>query len=304
MQSRETNPGDGQGRAAENVVRLPRDWLGPRDELVPMGARARAETAEASRDGEAPPPTAASFWDEDSSALHAPMQAPAEEWHGSWEPAAPAAGGDSLALRLRFALPRLAWPNLVPRPRVRVLLASAAGCLVALLAVLGQIEGDPSAHSRRTRAVSKPPVSSATRGAKLAQSRAQTHVVTHIPAGRRAHHAATALRRSSHRLKRAPRIRVTTVRHPHHAASAVPATPVVTGSGSPAQPTTVADPPTAPATYTPTTPASPAPATTPTASAPTGTPAAAGSFSDSHPRQPSGPTGPVSLIGAGTSPSG
>jgi hypothetical protein len=54
------------------VVRLPRDWLGPRDELVPFGPRASSE------DAEEPPPTAEDFWGERSASIHDALQAPAD----------------------------------------------------------------------------------------------------------------------------------------------------------------------------------------------------------------------------------
>jgi hypothetical protein len=57
-------------RDAGNVVRLPRDWLGPRDELVPFGPAARraeaaARSAAAARDELelAPRPVSAEAWD-------------------------------------------------------------------------------------------------------------------------------------------------------------------------------------------------------------------------------------------------
>jgi hypothetical protein len=55
---------------AEKVVRLPRDWLGPREDLVPFGPRASAPEA---------PPSAADFWGERSAAIHDAVQAPADD---------------------------------------------------------------------------------------------------------------------------------------------------------------------------------------------------------------------------------
>jgi hypothetical protein len=54
------------------VVRLPRDWLGPREELVPFGPRAPSE------DTEEPPPSAEDFWGERSAAIHDALEAPAD----------------------------------------------------------------------------------------------------------------------------------------------------------------------------------------------------------------------------------
>ncbi len=55
---------------AEKVVRLPRDWLGPREDLVPFGPRASAPET---------PPSAADFWGERSAAIHDAVQAPADD---------------------------------------------------------------------------------------------------------------------------------------------------------------------------------------------------------------------------------
>lgn len=55
----------------DNVVRLPCDWLGPREELVPLE---HTEAAAASAQGA--PPRADDFWGEDSAALQDAWQAP------------------------------------------------------------------------------------------------------------------------------------------------------------------------------------------------------------------------------------
>jgi hypothetical protein len=62
-------------RNEENVIRLPRDWLGPPEELVPIGPAARARAAQRELDA-GTPPTADAFWSEDSAALHDAVQAP------------------------------------------------------------------------------------------------------------------------------------------------------------------------------------------------------------------------------------
>jgi hypothetical protein len=66
---------------ADKVVRLPRDWLGPREDLVPFGRRASAPISESSMSALAPdaPASAADFWGERSAAIHDAVQAPAEE---------------------------------------------------------------------------------------------------------------------------------------------------------------------------------------------------------------------------------
>jgi hypothetical protein len=70
-------------RTVSNVVPFPRDWLGPRDELVPFGRRAPAEpeageeTALVHEISNGPSPGPNAFWGEDSAEIHAAMPAPA-----------------------------------------------------------------------------------------------------------------------------------------------------------------------------------------------------------------------------------
>ena len=86
-------------------MRLPRDWLGPREELVPFGPGRVPATPTSRTDrrrGAAPPtnyadrrapPSAEDFWGERSAAIHGALQAPAD-----WAPAdsAPADAGPTL----------------------------------------------------------------------------------------------------------------------------------------------------------------------------------------------------------------
>jgi hypothetical protein len=59
----------------DNVVRLPRDWLGPRDELIPIGSSANEQSRRAD-EGLELPPTANDFWGEESSSLQTALEAP------------------------------------------------------------------------------------------------------------------------------------------------------------------------------------------------------------------------------------
>lgn len=62
-----------QGNAGhDNVVRLPRDWIGPREELIPFGPAADRQAAE----DDSAPPSAADFWGEESAAIQDAVQAP------------------------------------------------------------------------------------------------------------------------------------------------------------------------------------------------------------------------------------
>jgi uncharacterized membrane protein YgcG len=90
----QTDQGRGKGPPGSNVVRLrPRDWLGPREELVPFGSGATGEGEQ--RDGELregdeeqglsaelgaesleSPPSASDFWGEHSEVMHGVLQRP------------------------------------------------------------------------------------------------------------------------------------------------------------------------------------------------------------------------------------
>ena len=70
MGSNQTGSGNGSD---DNVVRFPRDWLGPRDELVPFGPSAGTTTPGVD---EELPRSADDFWGEQSSAVHDAVRAP------------------------------------------------------------------------------------------------------------------------------------------------------------------------------------------------------------------------------------
>jgi len=108
-EGRNTETGEQEARPRANVVRLPRDWLGPREELVPFGPRASSEEAEE------PPPSAEDFWGERSAAIHDALEAPAGN----------AAGAVGVHTRRRFD---------------RKPLAAVLGVLaIALLVVMGVV---------------------------------------------------------------------------------------------------------------------------------------------------------------------
>ena len=60
-----TDPGTGPVQS--NVVRLPRDWLGPREELIPFGPRATQSASV---------PSPSDFWGERSADMHHALQGP------------------------------------------------------------------------------------------------------------------------------------------------------------------------------------------------------------------------------------
>ena len=78
-EGRQTEAGEGAGDARDTVVRLPRDWLGPREELVPFGPRAASQRADGALPSDESPPSAEDFWGERSAAIHDALQAPADD---------------------------------------------------------------------------------------------------------------------------------------------------------------------------------------------------------------------------------
>lgn len=67
-----------EGLSDANVVRFPRDWFGPREELIPFGSS--AETPNGDDAGPAGlPPTADDFWGESSSSIQNALRAPAPD---------------------------------------------------------------------------------------------------------------------------------------------------------------------------------------------------------------------------------
>ena len=61
----DSEEGTGEGTETSNVFRLPVDWLGPREDLVPVGPRADAAAAGADAAAADPPLRAAAasdFW--------------------------------------------------------------------------------------------------------------------------------------------------------------------------------------------------------------------------------------------------
>ena len=89
METDETDVGGKQDPRESNVVRFPRDWLGPLDELVPLGPAGGQESDSSPADSspgdgrvvDFTPPApreAADFWGEDAAAFHDAVEPPPE----------------------------------------------------------------------------------------------------------------------------------------------------------------------------------------------------------------------------------
>jgi hypothetical protein len=118
---------EGVSETAEStskVVRLPRDWLGPHEELVPFGRRAAPPSVEHGQPAPAGPPSADDFWGERAAAIHDAVQAPAEG--GVPEPLS---GGKSIPAAHRFGLGRrsLAVASIVAVAAVSAIVIVSAG---------------------------------------------------------------------------------------------------------------------------------------------------------------------------------
>ena len=128
MKTEGRHPGEGtaEARPDDNVVRLPRDWLGPREELVPL-AIGGDSAGDLERD--AAPPGADDFWGEGSAAVQSALLGPTS----APRHAAPAA-------ERRPAAPAA--------PRRRLLLAGPVVALAAaVIAVAVALGGGASTHA-------------------------------------------------------------------------------------------------------------------------------------------------------------
>jgi hypothetical protein len=280
MDSRKTTQGDGNERTTENVVRLPRDWLGPREELVPMGSRARAAERQDHAPTESLPPTAASFWDEDSGSLQAPMQAPADAWEGQWGPASPepAASAHHRRRPPRPRVPRSLSSGAPHRRGTATLAGLLAACVLVVLAVIGQTEGSTdNARDKTASSSKKAPIVTAT-GVNRARLRAKTSGVTEIQLEPTSHHAGRSPAR---------RHRTNVLNHrPRHTRSAPRPAPA---ASQPVRSTTP--------TYAPT-PTTSAPSSESTPSSPPASTARSTNSSSQHPPA----FGPSGSLGPGSSP--
>lgn len=191
-----------------------------------MGSRVRAAAPGDDAPADSLPPTAASFWDEDSGSLQAPMQAPADAWRGHWEPAsvepapvetapvetAPVEPAPPTSAPRRHGIPRPRLPSslrsgFAPRRRgsTAAILGLLAASVVVVLAVIGETEGGTHNAGQTTASASKSGQIVTAGGANVARLGA-TPVVTPItdePARHYDARTATGARRSHARGHRA-----------------------------------------------------------------------------------------------------
>jgi hypothetical protein len=220
----------------ENVIRLPRDWLGPPEELVPIGPAARARAAQRDLD-DGIPPAADAFWSEDSAALHDAVQAPLADVRDRVAPPVgllPPVAGLCRARAVRFGGLGVV-PGLRRLSLRRALLTLVTGALAAA-AVIGTSEG-PASHRIASHAHATRLTSSADPGA-FTDAAGEKSAASHRPHGVTRRHPASRAR--SHARTRARRTRVVRTQHRaalhHSAGSASPTVTEASVSSSPAHP--------------------------------------------------------------------
>ena len=168
-------------QSTSKVVRLPRDWLGPHEELVPFGKRAAPAGVErGGAEPSGPPPSAEDFWGERSAAIHDAVQSPADE--GGAASASRTTSPHAIApARRRLAAASILAVAAATATVIAVLNAAGPGHRVAAGARLN-MAAILTGRVSRILDVGSPPIISAT-----AASRPHPRPVRHVP-----HHAALA----------------------------------------------------------------------------------------------------------------
>jgi hypothetical protein len=103
----------------DNVVRLPREWLGPREELVQIGVP----------DADAAPPAPEDFWGEGSSDLQSALLGPSADEESAEDTSGPFGRRDWLR----------SWPARTPA----VIAGALVLAVVVISAIGGQLHGTP-----------------------------------------------------------------------------------------------------------------------------------------------------------------
>jgi hypothetical protein len=130
-EGRHPEEGTAEARSHDNVVRLPRDWLGPRDELVPLAIGGDSVRA---LERDAAPPEADAFWGEGSAAVQSALLGPTAAPH-------------------RVAPASKRGPAGAADPRRWALVAGPVGALAAaVIAVVIAVGGGASTHVPRRAA--------------------------------------------------------------------------------------------------------------------------------------------------------
>ncbi len=134
-------------------MRLPRDWLGPREELVPFGPRAESEAPDppATATSSDAPPSADDFWGERSAAIHGALQAP-ESWAGVDSAPSGSTRSDGHVTERRSVRARAVPLPRADRRAVALALAALAAAAVAFVVVVPAFRAGGARHAGESRA--------------------------------------------------------------------------------------------------------------------------------------------------------
>ncbi len=240
-----------QGAAGDNVVRLPRDWLGPREELIPFGPAAYAAEDEGRGDtGNAP--TAHDFWGGEDFGFG--DRAGDDGAAGSDQPRVGVRGLRVGAREFRFPGAGARAPT-----RTRLLSISLLGLAVAAVLTTLMLRGVTQGPSRRgllaartAQVAARPGSGSAARSAGSQPVRGHSVIASKRQLGKRSGHSSRAAsrRRGGHRGRRGAA--------PRSGAAYAAERPAQTPTPA-AQPVGYTSPPSAPSGVATTPPPSPAP---------------------------------------------
>jgi hypothetical protein len=161
---------------AGNVVRLPREWLGPPEELVPFGPSARAREAErVDSDPQGADRPVPDFWGEGSAVLQDAIEVPAEAL------AADDAKPEPTTRRRAKARPRR-WQTALSPPHRRTRVVAVAAlvlCAIAGTVIIAPEGPRPAARVGTSSSSADPFAGSLLRAVAVAQAtltRAETNV--------------------------------------------------------------------------------------------------------------------------------
>jgi hypothetical protein len=210
----------------ENIVRLPRDWLGPRDELVPI----------ALDPGAAGSPTAAEFWGERSAAVQE------VELAGEPQPVSEAGGASSVRSSSRLLVSSIRRL----RSRAPAAWAVAIGVLATAIVAFGlQVIGRSGERTSRPPIPGRAPLFSSLAPRFAAGAAVMQKIAAHrlSPADSRTRAARNAANPSAHVSHSSTRPLVVSQTYEPTVSTApavpktTPAVPAATGSSADGQPT-------------------------------------------------------------------
>ena len=235
MEGQQTESGDAP---ASKVVRLPRDWLGPRDALVPLGGPPTDGEVEGTPDDATePPPNPDDFWGERSAAIHDALQAPVRNHAPEDRPGRHSPGWSTWN---RIGLPRIGQRG---RPRTWIAAMAVAGAALGAgiaIAVLSAASAPPPVRDER-------PNMAAVLGGSVSKL-LDVRPPTIVPRTATSRHRVRPIRHTARRApKPAPRVARHESASPPARVYAAPAAPTVPSPGTSSSHSSIARTPSTPA---------------------------------------------------------